>query len=202
LACGQDSSRPPQKTIRRTIRSRQSQVVVDSTPTTTGKSRLTQESRRKTETQTGPPRHPLSYPLCRTPPTQKRSIKTRMLQKGNMTTRKLYLVIMAAGLAGAMSAGAVTLTFSGVNPNEIMTLQVSSPSFSGGVYAGVYNPTVDGVATPPSALMYPARFTPVKLTTTTLTPTFPLLRWLPPVPWAWLPQPISRNYGRRTTLPP
>jgi hypothetical protein len=55
---------------------------------------------------------------------------------------------MAAGLAGAMSAGAVTLTFSGVNPNEIVTLQVSSPSFSGGVYAGVYNLTVDGGATP------------------------------------------------------
>jgi hypothetical protein len=71
-----------------------------------------------------------------------------MLQKGNMTTRKLYLVILAAGLAGAMSAGAVTLSFNGVNPNEIVTLQVSSPSFSGGVYAGVYNLTVDGVATP------------------------------------------------------
>jgi hypothetical protein len=65
-----------------------------------------------------------------------------------MTIRKLQLAIMAAGLAGAMSASAVTLTFDGVSPNEIVNLTVSSPSFSGGVYAGIYNQTVDGVATP------------------------------------------------------
>jgi hypothetical protein len=66
----------------------------------------------------------------------------------NMKIRYLQLAIMAAGLAGAMSAGATTLTFSGVNPFEMVTLTVSSTSFSNGVYAGVYNLTVDGVATP------------------------------------------------------
>jgi len=65
-----------------------------------------------------------------------------------MKIQKLQLSIMAAGLAGAMSASAVTLTFNGVSPNEIVNLTVSSPSFSGGVYAGIYNQTVDGVATP------------------------------------------------------
>src|ERR1017187_9869507 len=65
-----------------------------------------------------------------------------------MKIRKLQPAIMAAVLAGAMSASAVTLTFNGVSPNEIVDLTVSSPSFSGGVYAGIYNQTVDGVATP------------------------------------------------------
>jgi hypothetical protein len=65
-----------------------------------------------------------------------------------MKIRKLQPAIMAAVLAGAMSASAVTLTFNGVSPNEIVNLTVSSPSFSGGVYAGIYNQTVDGVATP------------------------------------------------------
>jgi hypothetical protein len=67
-----------------------------------------------------------------------------------MKIRKLQLVIMAAGLAGAMSASAVTLTFNGVSPGDVVTLQVSNAfTFGpGGVYAGIYNQTVDGVATP------------------------------------------------------
>ena len=68
-----------------------------------------------------------------------------------MKARNLRLAIMAVALAGAMSASAqVTLTFDGVSPEEIVTLQVGSPiNFGpGGVYAGVYNQTVDGVATP------------------------------------------------------
>jgi len=65
-----------------------------------------------------------------------------------MKIRKLQLAIMAAGLAGAISASATTVTFNGVSPVETVTLQVSSPSFSGGVNAGIYNLTVDGVATP------------------------------------------------------
>ena len=67
-----------------------------------------------------------------------------------MTIRKLQLVIMAVGLAGAMSASAVTLTFNGVSPGDVVTLQVSNAfTFGpGGVYAGIYNQTVDGVATP------------------------------------------------------
>jgi hypothetical protein len=65
-----------------------------------------------------------------------------------MKMRKLQLAIMAAGLAGTISASATTVTFNGVSPVEVVTLQVSSPSFSSGVYAGIYNLTVDGVATP------------------------------------------------------
>ena len=60
------------------------------------------------------------------------------------------LAILAAGLAGAMSASAVTLTFDGVSPSEVVNLTVSGAvTFGpGGVYAGIYNQTVDGVATP------------------------------------------------------
>jgi hypothetical protein len=63
----------------------------------------------------------------------------------------LQLAIMAAAFAGAMSAsGQVTLTFDGVNPGEVVNLQVSGAVTFGpeGVYAGIYNQTVDGVATP------------------------------------------------------
>jgi len=69
----------------------------------------------------------------------------------NMKIKKLQLAVMAAALAGAMNADAqVTLTFDGVNPYEIVTLQVGSPiNFGpGGVYAGIYNQTIDEVATP------------------------------------------------------
>jgi len=65
-----------------------------------------------------------------------------------MTIRKLQLAIMAAGLAGAMSASATTVTLNNVDPNEVVNLTNSSTLFSGGVYAGIYNLTVDGVATP------------------------------------------------------
>jgi hypothetical protein len=67
-----------------------------------------------------------------------------------MKIQKLQLSIMAAGLAGAMSASAVTLTFNGVSPGDVVTLQISNAfTFGpGGVYAGIYNQTVDGVATP------------------------------------------------------
>ena len=73
-----------------------------------------------------------------------------MLQNGNRAARKLPLAVMAAGLAGAMSAGAVTLTFDGVSPGDVVTLQVGGAfTFGPGeVYAGIYNQTVDGMATP------------------------------------------------------
>ena len=53
---------------------------------------------------------------------------------------------MAAGLAGAMSASATTVTFDNVDPNQ--TVNLTDPWISSGVYAGIYNLTVDGVATP------------------------------------------------------
>jgi hypothetical protein len=67
-----------------------------------------------------------------------------------MTIRELQLAIMTAGLAGTMSVSAITLTFNGVSPEEDVTLQVSGAfTFGpGGVQAGIYNQTVDGVATP------------------------------------------------------
>ncbi|MGD0208164.1 MAG: hypothetical protein ABSC89_11200 [Verrucomicrobiota bacterium] len=63
-----------------------------------------------------------------------------------MTVRKLQLAIMAAGLAGAMSASAVTLTFDNVDPSQ--TVNLTDPWISSGANAGIYNLTVDGVATP------------------------------------------------------
>jgi len=60
------------------------------------------------------------------------------------------VAIVAVGLAGVMSANAVTLTFDGVSPEEDVTLQVTG-AFTlgpGGYQAGIYNQTVDGVATP------------------------------------------------------
>jgi hypothetical protein len=71
-----------------------------------------------------------------------------------MTIRQLQLAIMAAGLAGAMSASASvkreTVTFDTVNPSE--TVNLASPFINSGnpveVNAGIYNLTVDNVATP------------------------------------------------------
>ena len=63
-----------------------------------------------------------------------------------MKIQKLQLAVMAAGLAGMMSASATTVTFDNVNPNEVVNL--TDPWISSGVYAGIYNLTVDGVATP------------------------------------------------------
>jgi hypothetical protein len=77
-----------------------------------------------------------------------RSASSAVAGNKNMKIRHLPLAILAAGLAGAMSASAVTLTFDGVSPYEVVNLNVSSPSFSGGVYAGIYNQTVDGMPTP------------------------------------------------------
>jgi hypothetical protein len=68
-----------------------------------------------------------------------------------MKARNLRLAIMAVALAGAMSASAqVTLTFDGVSPYEFVYLQVGDPIDipNEEVYAGIYNQTVDGVATP------------------------------------------------------
>jgi hypothetical protein len=71
-----------------------------------------------------------------------------------MKIQKLQLAIMAASLAGAMSASASvkreTVTFNNVDPNQ--TVNLASPFINGGspigVYAGIYNLTVDEVATP------------------------------------------------------
>jgi hypothetical protein len=69
-----------------------------------------------------------------------------------MKTPKLKLAILAAALAGAMTASAsiVQVQYVGVNPNEVVNLQVTGSTTygPGGVYAGVYNLVVDGVATP------------------------------------------------------
>jgi len=66
----------------------------------------------------------------------------------------LKLAILMAGLAIASSATAsITVTIDSVNPGGIVTLDVKdtgsgTANFDGGVYAGVYNLTVNGVATP------------------------------------------------------
>jgi hypothetical protein len=65
--------------------------------------------------------------------------------------RKIQLAIMAVALAGAMSASAVLVTEQSVSPNVIVSINVSGPtpySWSGGVYAGIYNLLVDGQAVP------------------------------------------------------
>jgi hypothetical protein len=65
--------------------------------------------------------------------------------------KKLQVVIVAAALAGATSARAsLTVTIDTPSPAQTVTLSSSgSISFSAvGVYAGIYNETVDGVATP------------------------------------------------------
>ena len=57
--------------------------------------------------------------------------------------KTLRVAILAAGLAGALSASAsVTMTFDNVSPNEIISLNGEQ------VYAGIYNLTVNGAATP------------------------------------------------------
>jgi hypothetical protein len=57
--------------------------------------------------------------------------------------RKLQLAILAVALAGASSASAsVTMTFDNVSPAEAISLNGE------GVWAGIYNQTVNGVATP------------------------------------------------------
>jgi hypothetical protein len=70
---------------------------------------------------------------------------------------KIKLAILAAALAVASSASAsLTVTIDGVSPDEIVTLDVTSTStgfptsdnYDGGVYAGIYNLTVNRVATP------------------------------------------------------
>jgi hypothetical protein len=68
-----------------------------------------------------------------------------------MKIQKLQLAIMAVGLVGAMSASAsvinpVTVTFDNVNPSE--TVNLADPWITSGANAGIYNLTVDGVATP------------------------------------------------------
>jgi hypothetical protein len=69
--------------------------------------------------------------------------------------RKLHLAILAVALAGASSASAsLTVVIDTPNPSQIVNLVVTPavgslvPAFNGGVYAGIYNETVDGVFTP------------------------------------------------------
>lgn len=60
------------------------------------------------------------------------------------------LCILAYGMSLTGADAQVTLTFAGVNPSEGVILQVGSPLNIGpeGVYAGIYNQLVNGVATP------------------------------------------------------
>jgi hypothetical protein len=65
-----------------------------------------------------------------------------------MQLRKLKLAILAASLAGAMSASAsLTVYETGVNPGEVINISV--PGFyTGGAWAGIYNLTVNTLPTP------------------------------------------------------
>jgi hypothetical protein len=68
-----------------------------------------------------------------------------------MKTNMFNLALIAMGLVGATSAKAnLDVTFDGVSPNEIIYLSITGdvPNYSGGVYAGIYNNTVNGVFTP------------------------------------------------------
>ncbi|MGA2686064.1 MAG: hypothetical protein ABSF51_13535 [Verrucomicrobiota bacterium] len=69
--------------------------------------------------------------------------------------KQLQAVVLAAALAGASRASAsLTVIIDSPNPSQIVNLLVSPvggslvPSFSGGVYAGIYNETINGVFTP------------------------------------------------------
>jgi len=69
--------------------------------------------------------------------------------------KQLQAAILAVALAGAGSASAsLTVTIDAPNPYQIVNLTVTPaggslvPSFSGGVYAGIYNETINGVYTP------------------------------------------------------
>jgi hypothetical protein len=68
--------------------------------------------------------------------------------------RKVQLAILAVALAGASSASAsLTVVIDTPNPSQIVNLVVTPtsgslvPAFNGGVYAGIYNETIDGVFT-------------------------------------------------------
>jgi hypothetical protein len=68
-----------------------------------------------------------------------------------MRIRKATLAMAAFSLAGAMSASAsITVAFDNVSPRQAITLQVTGDvSYGpGGVYAGIFNLIVAGVATP------------------------------------------------------
>jgi hypothetical protein len=70
--------------------------------------------------------------------------------------KRMQLVLLAAALAGASSASAsLTVVIDSPNPSQIVTLTVTPaggslvPSFGpAGVYAGIYNETINGVYTP------------------------------------------------------
>jgi len=75
-------------------------------------------------------------------------------EKENMNMNKLTMVIAVAGMAGVMSAEAsLTVGFVNVSPEADVNLVVQNTtagitSFTGAVQAGIYNLTVNGVATP------------------------------------------------------
>jgi hypothetical protein len=67
--------------------------------------------------------------------------------------RKLYLAVLAAGLSFLNSANASLTVVIGIpNPSEIVNIVVTPgsgstvPAYNGGVYAGIYNQTINGVA--------------------------------------------------------
>jgi hypothetical protein len=65
--------------------------------------------------------------------------------------KKLPFVMLAVGLAGAMTASAsLTVVETGVNPDEIVTLNIPNSiylgSYIGEAKAGIYNITVDGTS--------------------------------------------------------
>ena len=121
LACSQNSSRAPaKKPIRKT----------------------------KLESETYSSRPPQKNQL-------KKGQQQRQKQKGNMKIRKLQVAIMAAALAAASSASAqITLTLDSVGQlgqNNYVTVTLFSSALGineSGVEAGIYNLTVNSVATP------------------------------------------------------
>jgi hypothetical protein len=70
--------------------------------------------------------------------------------------KNIKLAVLAAALAAASSARAslITVTIDSVSPGEIVNLVVTPaagslvPAYNGGVYAGIYNLTVNGASVP------------------------------------------------------
>lgn len=87
--------------------------------------------------------------------TSSQKLLSAMVKNGKMNMKKLPLVILAAALAGAGSASAsLTVIIDTPNPSQVVNLVVTPAvgslvtPFSGGVYAGIYNETINGVFTP------------------------------------------------------
>ena len=70
-----------------------------------------------------------------------------MVGNTKMNMKKLHVAILAASLATAMTASATMVTYNGTAPGQVIPVTISGVGTVSG-WAGVYNLTVDGVATP------------------------------------------------------